>query len=165
MWSRIALKESIQTYVATSFRYILSNYFKRLTVNTLTLLVVGSGFHCTHFIIRRVDHLKDGSREEEVGELHQKQWRKVRLERILVEHFLRSGFYQSAIQLAQASNLQDMTNIEVFLAAKEVEESLQAGNISKCLAWCHENKSKLRKMKSNLEFNVRIQVLRKAKEN
>lgn len=107
---------------------------------------------------KRVDHLKEGSQEEaEVGPIQHKQWRKVRLERILVEHFLRSGFYQTAIQLAQTSQLEDMTNIEVFLAAKEVEESLQAGDVSKCLAWCHENKSKLRKMKSNLEFNVRIQ--------
>ena len=45
----------------------------------------------------------------------------------------------------------------MFLTAREVEESLCKGDISKCLAWCHDNKSKLRKMKSTLEFQVRLQ--------
>ena len=38
-----------------------------------------------------------------------------------------------------------------------MEESLSRGDITKCLAWCHDNKSKLRKMKSTLEFQVRLQ--------
>jgi len=105
---------------------------------------------------RRADHLKDGCRED-LPPVLQNQWKKSRLERILVEHFLRSGFFETAVQLSKASGLEDMTNIDVFMAAKEVEESLAAGDISKCLAWCHDNKSKLRKMKSTLEFNVRVQ--------
>ena len=32
-------------------------------------------------------------------------------------------------------------------------------DVHKCLAWCHDNKSKLRKMKSSLEFEVRLQEL------
>lgn len=28
---------------------------------------------------------------------------------------------------------------------------------SKCLVWCHDNKSKLRKLKSSLEFDIRLQ--------
>jgi len=111
---------------------------------------------CSQKLKRRVEHLKDGCTEH-LQPVQLKQWQKLRLERILVEHLLRSGFYQSAIELSNSSGIQDMTNIEVFLAAKQVEESLQAGDISKCLAWCHENKSKLRKLRSNLEFNVRIQ--------
>ena len=42
---------------------------------------------------------------------------------------------------------QDLTNIDLFLVSKEVEESLERKETSKCLAWCHDNKSKLRKMK------------------
>ena len=53
---------------------------------------------------------------------------------------------------------QDLTNINLFMVAKEVEDTLSRKDISKCLAWCHDNKSKLRKMKSTLEFNVRLQV-------
>ena len=42
---------------------------------------------------------------------------------------------------------QDLTNIELFLVSKEIEESLERHETTKCLTWCHENKSKLRKMK------------------
>ena len=38
-----------------------------------------------------------------------------------------------------------------------MEESLSRRDTSKCLAWCHDNKSKLRKLKSSLEFNLRLQ--------
>ncbi|XP_023328951.1 macrophage erythroblast attacher [Eurytemora carolleeae] len=105
---------------------------------------------------RRSEHLSEGCKEG-LTRAQEKQFMKLRLERILVEHFLRAGFYESALQLSKSSDICDLVNLEVFLAAKEVEESLNAGDISKCLAWCHENKSKLRKMKSSLEFNVRIQ--------
>lgn len=105
---------------------------------------------------RRVDHLKEGCSPDS-SPVQLKQWRKVRLDRMLVEHFLRSGLYNTAIQLSQTTGIQDLTNLEVFLTAKEVEESLQAGDVSKCLAWCYDNKSKLRKMKSSLEFSVRLQ--------
>ena len=53
--------------------------------------------------------------------------------------------------------LQDLTNIDLFLVSKEIEESLERRETAKCLTWCHDNKSKLRKMKSNLEFNLRTQ--------
>lgn len=43
--------------------------------------------------------------------------------------------------------LQDLVNIEMFLTAKEVEESLERQETGTCLAWCHDNKSRLRKMK------------------
>lgn len=99
---------------------------------------------------RRVEHLKQSS----VGG---PMWKKARLDRMLVEYFLRNGLYNTATSLAQTSDIEDLTNIEVFLVAKEVEESLAAGDVSKCLSWCHDNKSKLRKMKSTLEFNVRLQ--------
>lgn len=70
---------------------------------------------------------------------------------------IRSGFYNSALKLSQLANITDLTNINLFLVAKEVEEALAVKDTSKCLAWCHDNKSKMRKMKSNLEFNVRLQ--------
>ena len=47
-------------------------------------------------------------------------------------------------------------DVEVFLTAREVEDSLAGRDLSKCLAWCHENRSRLRKLKSSLEFQVRV---------
>ena len=76
---------------------------------------------------------------------------------MLVEHFLRSGFYNTAIKLAQSSDITELTNISLFLVAKEVEEALIKRNTTKCLSWCSDNKSKMRKMKSSLEFKIRLQ--------
>ena len=42
-------------------------------------------------------------------------------------NYSRSGFYDTAIKLSQQSGLENLTDIEVFLAAKEVEESLSKG--------------------------------------
>ena len=45
----------------------------------------------------------------------------------------------------------------MFLVSREVERSLANRETAKCLAWCHDNRSKLRKLKSTMEFNLRIQ--------
>lgn len=46
---------------------------------------------------------------------------------------------------------------DIFLNSREVERSLSNHETHKCLLWCHDNKSKLRKLKSSMEFNLRIQ--------
>jgi macrophage erythroblast attacher len=76
---------------------------------------------------------------------------------MLVEHLLRCGYYDTAIQLAQQSDVEHLTNIDLFLVSKQVEESLTAKETSVCLSWCQDNRSKLRRIKSSLEFNVRQQ--------
>lgn len=104
---------------------------------------------------RRIDHLKVGSQSGTSAT--ETQWKKTRVDRMLVEHFLRVGYYDTAVSLSRHFHIEDLTNISLFLVAKEVEEALVQRDMSKCLAWCHDNKSKLRKMKSTLEFNVRLQ--------
>lgn len=99
---------------------------------------------------RRIEHLKGF---ETGGE----QWKRQRLDRMLVEHLLRTGYYGSAAKLAERSGLRDLTNMDLFLVSKEVEDSLASRDTSKCLAWCHDNKSKLRKLRSTLEFQLRQQ--------
>lgn len=103
---------------------------------------------------RRVDHLKEHSNASNNSLT---VWKKTRLDRMLVEYFLRSGYYNTAIKLARQSNIEDLTNIDLFLVSKDVEESLAGKETGKCLVWCYDNKSKLRKMKSSLEFNLRRQ--------
>ena len=49
---------------------------------------------------------------------------------------------------------QDLTNIDLFLASREVEEALQQKDTSKCLAWCNDNKSRLKKMKVITAFLI-----------
>ncbi|TWW55320.1 Macrophage erythroblast attacher [Takifugu flavidus] len=103
---------------------------------------------------RRIEHLKEHSSDQPSSV---NLWKKKRMDRMMVEHLLRCGYYNTAVKLARQSGIEDLVNIEMFLTAKEVEESLERQETATCLAWCHDNKSRLRKMKSCLEFSLRIQ--------
>ena len=45
----------------------------------------------------------------------------------------------------------------MFQLCQRVEEGLKSHNTGPCLAWCHDNRSKLRRLKSSLEYRVRLQ--------
>ncbi|XP_072379289.1 E3 ubiquitin-protein transferase MAEA [Diabrotica undecimpunctata] len=114
----------------------------------------------SHVCKRRLEHLKEHNTFSPSGGLSQaalNQWRRKRLDRMVVEYFLRNGYYNAAITLADRSDIKDLTNIDIFLTSREVEKSLANKETNKCLSWCHDNKSKLRKLKSNMEFNLRVQ--------
>ncbi|KAK9890601.1 hypothetical protein WA026_011966 [Henosepilachna vigintioctopunctata] len=109
---------------------------------------------------KRLDHLKEHAEavtnpDVSLGVLN--QWKRKRLDRMVVEYFLRNGYYNAAITLAERSGIKDLTNIDIFMTSRDVEKSLANHETLKCLAWCHDNKSKLRKLKSNMEFNIRLQ--------
>lgn len=115
---------------------------------------------------KRLDHLKEycvksanasGTSGSASDSAYVAKWKKKRLDRMLVEHFLRCGYYDSALKLGQSSEITELTNIDLFLVSREVENSLKKRETAKCLNWCYDNKSKLRKIKSNLEFNLRQQ--------
>ncbi|XP_022664768.1 macrophage erythroblast attacher-like isoform X2 [Varroa destructor] len=111
---------------------------------------------------RRLEHLKEGARasgpvDEGGSEAAKDLWVDKRVDRMLVEHFLRAGYYETALKLADRCDLRELTNTELFLVSRDVEDALQRGDTAPCLAWCHDNKSKLRKLHSTLEFNIRQQ--------
>lgn len=60
-------------------------------------------------------HLAEGLSSAE-GE----DWRRQRVDRLIIEYLLRAGRYQSAIALAKRTNLEYMANLDVFLTAQEV---------------------------------------------
>jgi len=47
---------------------------------------------------------------------------------------------------------------DIFMVAREVEHDLVNRDTARCLQWCADNKSKLRKSKSSMEFQLRLQV-------
>ena len=112
---------------------------------------------------RRLDHLKDYCNHTKNVDYMDSDsadvviWKRKRMDRMLVDHCLRSGYYETAIELARSSDIEYLTNIDIFLVCKEIEETLKRHETSRCLSWCHDNKSKLRKIKSTLEFSLRQQ--------
>ncbi|XP_050304582.1 E3 ubiquitin-protein transferase MAEA [Anthonomus grandis grandis] len=114
----------------------------------------------TNVCKRRLEHLKEHAavtNNATVSSGTLNNWRRKRLDRMVVEYFLRNGYYNSAIILAEQSETKEYTNIDIFLNSREVEKSLANHETQKCLLWCHDNKSKLRKLKSTMEFNLRVQ--------
>lgn len=121
---------------------------------------ISEELQATNVCKRRLEHLKEHTPFTATGIISQgtlNHWRRKRLDRMVVEYFLRNGYYNAALTLAEKSNIKDLTNIDIFLTSREVEKSLSNHETSKCLSWCHDNRSKLRKLKSNMEFNLRIQ--------
>ena len=60
---------------------------------------------------RRVDHLKENDTQVSMMAV---QWRKRRLDRMLVDHFLRSGYYNTAIKLARHSGIEVLLVLHVL---------------------------------------------------
>lgn len=85
------------------------------------------------------------------------KWNKTRLDRLLVDYMLREGYYTTASLLAQDTGIMDLVDIELFSQSRKIEESLQKGTCTECLQWCADNKSRLKKLNSTLEFNLRLQ--------
>lgn len=140
---------------------------------------ISEELQATNVCKKRIEHLKGHAPFTATGSVSQgavNQWRRKRIDRMVVEYFLRNGYYNAAITLAEKSDIKDLTNIgktkrrrkhleeykfcfviEIFLTSREVEKSLANRETSKCLLWCYDNRSKLRKLKSNIEFNLRVQ--------
>ncbi|XVF23750.1 hypothetical protein REPUB_Repub13aG0066000 [Reevesia pubescens] len=99
----------------------------------------------------RLDHL------ESVDAENMSEWNNVRLKRILVDYMLRMSYYDTAMKLADSSNIQDLVDIDVFQEAKKVIDALRNHEVGPALAWCVDNKSRLKKSKSKFEFQLRLQ--------
>ncbi|GAV88617.1 CLTH domain-containing protein, partial [Cephalotus follicularis] len=52
---------------------------------------------------------------------------------------------------------EDLVDIDVFQEAKKVIDALQKKEVAPALAWCADNKSRLKKSKSKFEFQLRLQ--------
>lgn len=102
----------------------------------------------------RLDHLE---MLQLGGKDIQAKWKSLRVDRILIDYMLRSSYYDTALKLAESSGIQDLVDTDVFLDAKKVIQSLRKKDCSEALAWCAENKSKLKKSKSKFEFKLRRQ--------
>ncbi|KAJ3296951.1 GID complex subunit containing RING finger motif [Rhizoclosmatium sp. JEL0117] len=85
------------------------------------------------------------------------RWSKTQLDRILVDYMLREGCFDSAKELAGEAGIEQLVDIELFAQSKMIEDALKRRSCVECLAWCKENSSALKKIKSNLEFNLRMQ--------
>ncbi|KAF3166279.1 GID complex subunit containing RING finger motif [Orbilia oligospora] len=107
---------------------------------------------------KRVSHLNDLHSLSSLLEDGYESWSKIRLDRFMVDYMLRNGYSNSAKQLAQKQGIEELVDVDVFVQCWTIEESLRNKKTTECLAWCAENKNSLKKIKSTLEFELRLQV-------
>eukprot|EP00742_Colponemidia_sp_Colp-10_P003053 GILJ01003256.1.p1 GENE.GILJ01003256.1~~GILJ01003256.1.p1 ORF type:complete len:383 (-),score=58.83 GILJ01003256.1:136-1284(-) len=84
-------------------------------------------------------------------------FQRIRFDRVTVDYLLREGFFDTAISLAEQSSIQELVDISIFTAAKKVVDALKGRDCSVALSWCADNRSKLKKVNSSLEFKLRLQ--------
>jgi len=84
-------------------------------------------------------------------------WNRPRLDRILVDHLLRSDCHVTAAALAASARIEPLCDLHVFGGARRVSDALRARDAAPALAWCEEQRARLKKAKSPLEFKLRLQ--------
>lgn len=112
--------------------------------------------------VDNMDHDADHDSQLEKGgpELEKEatgRWEKLRLDRALVDYMLREGMYETANNLANAQSLEDIVDTDIFRESRVVIEALRRRDCSEGLRWCNDNKRRLQKVQSKLEFRLRLQ--------
>ncbi|KIJ61640.1 hypothetical protein HYDPIDRAFT_115817 [Hydnomerulius pinastri MD-312] len=85
------------------------------------------------------------------------RWADTRLDRWLVDWTLRAGREKTARKLAQEKGIETLVDIDLFMDIHRIERALCRHSCTEAIAWCSENKTALRKIKSTLEFELRLQ--------
>lgn len=81
-----------------------------------------------------------------LADVKYEKWSRVRLDRLLVDYLLRSGYSESAVALADEKGINELVDLDVFVQCYAVEQSLRRRSTAECLAWCLENRPALKKM-------------------
>ncbi|KAI8855173.1 CTLH/CRA C-terminal to lish motif domain-containing protein [Chytridium lagenaria] len=105
----------------------------------------------------RLDHLNELASIQLYESPVYERWSKARLNRVLVDYMLRQGFFRSAEHLTTTSGIENLVDLDLFSQSRKIETSLRNRSCQECLQWCKENSSSLKKIKSKLEFNLRLQ--------
>ncbi|KAK7724541.1 GID complex subunit containing RING finger motif [Botryosphaeria dothidea] len=105
----------------------------------------------------RIQHLDDLYGIPSLADVKYDEWSKVRLDRLLVDYLLRSGYGESAKALAKEKGIEELVDVDAFVQCERIAESLRNGRCQEALAWCGDNKQGLKKLEGNLEFELRLQ--------
>jgi macrophage erythroblast attacher len=105
----------------------------------------------------RIKHLRDLYDIPSLADVKYDEWARVRLNRLLVDYLLRSGYGESARALAKEKGIEQLVDLDVFVQCHRIEESLRNGNTAEGLAWCAEHKPMMRK--TSVCFRARIDKL------
>jgi len=115
-------------------------------------LPVGTPYASWYKLLQDLEGGPEGGGVDQRG-----SWVKVRMDRFLVDFMLRQGLYNTAEMLSSSPHLDPFVDIDTFKSSKKVIDALCRRDCSEALSWCIDNRRRLAKMKSSLEFLLRIQ--------
>ncbi|TFK73498.1 hypothetical protein BDN72DRAFT_814449 [Pluteus cervinus] len=112
----------------------------------------------TQDVIReRLQHLSSMESVSSTSSPEFARWADTRLDRWLVDWCLRNGKENTAKKISKQKDIATLVDIDLFTDIRRIEDALLRHSCTEALAWCTENKSALRKIKSTLEFDLRLQ--------
>ncbi|KAF9761803.1 hypothetical protein IL306_003706 [Fusarium sp. DS 682] len=94
----------------------------------------------------RISHLDELYKMDTVEDVKYETWSRKRLDRLLADYLLRHGYNDTAKELAEQRGITDLVDIDTFVAASRIRDSLLNQSVTEALAWCTDNKKELRKM-------------------
>ncbi|CAI7898395.1 unnamed protein product [Closterium sp. NIES-54] len=103
----------------------------------------------------------EGEREGEgaggVRERLVQEWKQQRLQRVLVDYLLREGHLETAGKMALELQLQEWVDSGVYESMLAISSALHQQDCAPALHWCSQHRSRLKRLKSDLEFRLRGQ--------
>lgn len=94
---------------------------------------------------KRILHLQHLYEIPSLADVKYEEWSRVRLDRLLVDYLLRSGYGNSAMALAREKGIEDLVDLDVFVQCNAIDESLRKRSTAECLAWCAEHRPLMKK--------------------
>ncbi|OAF64117.1 hypothetical protein A3Q56_08179 [Intoshia linei] len=85
-------------------------------------------------------------------------FQKNQLYRFVVDYLLRNKCFDIANSIANDFNIRSLTDIDEFINLRKYLHDLAVGKTEEPIQWCVSNKSKLRKINSNIEQKIRIKI-------
>ena len=81
-----------------------------------------------------------------------------RIDRLLADHLARHGMLESAKLLVEQADVGMLVDMHVLEQAQPVVAALEQGDMAPGIKWCIANRPRLKKIKSTLEFQLRLQA-------
>ncbi|PAV75861.1 hypothetical protein WR25_08137 [Diploscapter pachys] len=109
---------------------------------------------------RRIAYLREQSNVNPSTHDELQCWSKSqhRTARLISQYLMRCGHLDIAKDVSDHFDVAHMLDFDVFQSAKQVEKSLRVDHNTKpCMKWIDEHRSKLKRMNSKLEINMRTQ--------
>ncbi|OMJ75346.1 hypothetical protein SteCoe_25543 [Stentor coeruleus] len=92
-----------------------------------------------------------------LSSLNSSEYYKSKLLRYITEYYCRKGRFDISQSIANKSSIVPLTEISFFQKAKKICADLQSRDLSSALEWCDCHKYKLKKIKSSIEFYLKLQ--------